>query len=42
MDVGIVNAAEMLALEEVSEDLLEICTDAVLNRTDTATEDLTE
>ncbi|KAH8051455.1 methionine synthase [Aureococcus anophagefferens] len=42
MDMGIVNAAEMLAMQDVEEDLLEMCTDAVLNRTDTATEQLTE
>ncbi|EGB02787.1 hypothetical protein AURANDRAFT_15101, partial [Aureococcus anophagefferens] len=42
MDMGIVNAAEMFAYEKVSDDLLEICEDAVLNRTKTATEDLTE
>ncbi|KAH8051456.1 betaine-homocysteine S-methyltransferase [Aureococcus anophagefferens] len=40
--MGIVNAAEMFAYEKVSDDLLEICEDAVLNRTKTATEDLTE
>ena len=42
MDMGIVNAAEMLALKDVEEDLLEMCTDAVMNRTDKATEQLTE
>merc|ERR1711871_761800 len=42
MDMGIVNAAEMLALRDVEEDLLEMCTDAVMNRTDKATEQLTE
>ena len=41
MDMGIVNAAEMLALKDVEEDLLEMCTDAVMNRTDKATEQLT-
>jgi len=42
MDMGIVNAAEMLAMDDLDEDLLELCTDAVLNRRDTVTEDLTE
>mmetsp|Transcript_21940 Transcript_21940/g.68631 ORF Transcript_21940/g.68631 Transcript_21940/m.68631 type:complete len:678 (-) Transcript_21940:317-2350(-) len=40
MDMGIVNAKEMLALSEVPSQLREVCTDAVLNRTSDATERL--
>ncbi|KAJ8598271.1 hypothetical protein CTAYLR_005991 [Chrysophaeum taylorii] len=42
MDMGIVNAKEMLAIEDLDEDLRDMCTDAVLNLTGRATEELTE
>ena len=40
MDMGIVNAAEMLARHEVPKQLQEVCEDAVLNRRDDATDRL--
>mmetsp|Transcript_8792 Transcript_8792/g.30077 ORF Transcript_8792/g.30077 Transcript_8792/m.30077 type:complete len:1362 (+) Transcript_8792:227-4312(+) len=40
MDMGIVNAAEMLAINEVPPQLREVCEDAVLNRRPDATERL--
>mmetsp|Transcript_5527 Transcript_5527/g.7789 ORF Transcript_5527/g.7789 Transcript_5527/m.7789 type:complete len:1431 (+) Transcript_5527:1-4293(+) len=42
MDMGIVNAKEMLGIEDLDEDLLDMSEDAVFNRTGEATEALTE
>jgi len=38
MDVGIVNAHEMLARSEVDADIREVCEDLIMNRSDEATE----
>ena len=42
MDVGIVNAHEMLTVEEVEAELLEACEDLVFNRNEEATEHILE
>ena len=40
MDVGIVNAKELLAVDELDEDMRELCENLVMNKTDEATEDM--
>jgi 5-methyltetrahydrofolate--homocysteine methyltransferase len=40
MDVGIVNAAEMLAVDELDDDLRILCENLVFNKTEDATEDM--
>jgi len=40
MDVGIVNAAELLSAEDLDEDLRDLCEDLVLNRIPEATENM--
>ena len=42
MDMGIVNAGEMLAYSEVEKSMRELCEDLVMNRADTATEKMLE
>jgi len=42
MDVGIVNAHEMLTIDEVEPELLEACEDLVFNRNEEATERMLE
>jgi 5-methyltetrahydrofolate--homocysteine methyltransferase len=42
MDVGIVNAEEMLAIDEVQPDLKIICDNLVFNKTPEATDDMLE
>jgi 5-methyltetrahydrofolate--homocysteine methyltransferase len=42
MDMGIVNAGEMLAYTEVEKTMRELCEDLVMNRTETATEKMLE
>merc|ERR1719491_1140419 len=40
MDVGIVNSHELLALDELEEDMQQVCYDLVFNRTEEATDDM--
>ena len=40
MDVGIVNAHEMIAFDKLEDDMRELCTDLVFNRNPDATEDM--
>jgi 5-methyltetrahydrofolate--homocysteine methyltransferase len=40
MDVGIVNANEMLAIDDLEPDMLELCENLVFNKTEDATEDM--
>ena len=42
MDVGIVNAHEMIAYDELEEDMKLLCENLVFNKTEDATDDMLE
>jgi 5-methyltetrahydrofolate--homocysteine methyltransferase len=42
MDVGIVNAHEMIAYDELEDDMKELCENLVFNKTPDATDDMLE